>query len=58
MDYTISIFINKSGWLTGQCEQIPETISEGKDMDHIMKNMYSAITEALDIRKDEFLLLY
>jgi predicted RNase H-like HicB family nuclease len=55
MDYTISIYKNKSGWLTGQCEQIPEAISEGENMDHLMKNMYNAITEALDIRKDEFL---
>jgi predicted RNase H-like HicB family nuclease len=55
MDYTISIQKNKNGWLTGQCEQIPEAITEGKDMDHLMKNMYNAITEALEIRKDEFL---
>ena len=55
MNYTISIQKNKNGWLTGQCEQIPEAISEGKDMDHLMKNMYEAITEALEIRKDEYL---
>jgi predicted RNase H-like HicB family nuclease len=55
MNYTISIQINKNGWLTGQCEQIPEAISEGKDIDHLMKNMYDAITEALEIRKDDFL---
>ena len=55
MDYTISIQKNKNGWLTGQCEQIPEAITEGKDMDHLMENMYNAITEALEIRKDEFL---
>jgi len=55
MTYTISIQTNENGWLTGQCEQIPEAITEGKDMDHLMKNMYDAITEALEIRKDEFL---
>jgi predicted RNase H-like HicB family nuclease len=55
MDYTISIQENKNGWLTGQCEQIPEAISEGRDMDHLMKNMYEVITEALEIRKDDFL---
>jgi predicted RNase H-like HicB family nuclease len=55
MEYTISIQKNKNGWLTGQCEQIPEAITEGKDMDHLMKNMYEAISEALDIRKDDFL---
>ena len=55
MNYTISIQKNKNGWLTGQCEQIPEAISEGRDMDHLMKNMYDVITEALEIRKDDFL---
>jgi len=55
MNYTISIQDNKNGWLTGQCEQIPEAITEGRDMDHLMRNMIEAITEALDIRKDEFL---
>ena len=55
MNYTISIQKNKNGWLTGQCVQIPEAITEGKDMDHLMKNMYDVITEALEIRKDEFL---
>jgi len=55
MNYTINIQKNENGWLTGQCEQIPEAISEGRDMDHLMKNMYDAISEALEIRKDEFL---
>ena len=55
MNYTISIQENKNGWLTGQCEQIPEAITEGRDMDHLMKNMYGAITEALEIRQDEFM---
>ena len=52
MKYTISIQKNKNGWLTGQCEQISEAITEGKDMDDLMKNMYSAISEALEMRKD------
>ena len=55
MNYTISIQKNKNGWLTGQCEQIPEAITEGMDMDHLMKNMHEAIKEALDIRKEDFL---
>jgi predicted RNase H-like HicB family nuclease len=55
MDYIINIQKNNNGWLTGQCEQIPEAITEGKDMDHLMENMYDAITEALEIRKEEFL---
>jgi len=54
MNYTISIQENKNGWLTGQCEQIPEAITEGKDMDHLMKNIYFAISEALEIRQDVY----
>ena len=53
MNCIISIQENENGWLTGQCEQIPEAITEGKDMDHLMKNMYDAITEALEIRQDD-----
>ena len=55
MNYTISIQKNKNGWLTGQCEQLPEAISEGKDIDHLMKNMREVIIEALEIRKEDFL---
>ena len=44
MNFTINIQKNKNGWLTGQCEQIPEAISEGKDMDHLMRNMYDPYT--------------
>lgn len=55
MNYTISIQRNRNGWLTGQCEQIPEAISEGENMDILMKNMYEAISEALDMRKEDFL---
>jgi len=55
MNYTISIQKNKNGWLTGQCEQIPEAITEGEDMDSLMKNMYEAIGEALEMRKEDFL---
>ena len=55
MNYTINIQKNKNGWLTGQCEQIPEAITEGKDMDHLMKNMYDVISEALEIRSEDFI---
>ena len=55
MNYTICIQKNENGWLTGQCAQLPEAITEGKDMDHLMRNMYDVITEALEIREDEFL---
>ena len=47
--------ISKDGWFAGQCEQLPEAISEGKDMDDLMENIYSAITEALEFRQEQFI---
>ncbi|MDR2233523.1 MAG: type II toxin-antitoxin system HicB family antitoxin [Tannerella sp.] len=58
MNYSICIQKNKNGWLTGQCEQLPEAITEGKDIDHLMKNMYEAITEALEIRREDLKKFY
>jgi predicted RNase H-like HicB family nuclease len=55
MVYTISIQKNKNGWLTGQCEQLPEAISEGENMDNLMKNMYEVINDALEFRKEDFI---
>ena len=43
MEYTINIKTNKDGWLTGQCEQLPQAISQGKDIDDLMENMKDAI---------------
>ena len=48
MEYTISIEKNKDGWLTGQCEQLPQAISQGKDMDDLMENMRDAIELVLE----------
>ena len=55
MNFTISIQENKDGWLTGQCEQLPEAISQGKDMDDLMINISDAIKEALEMRQEEFI---
>ena len=48
MEYTISIEKNKDGWLKGQCEQLPQAISQGKDMDDLMENMRDAIELVLE----------
>jgi len=55
MEFTISIQKSEDGWLAGQCEQLPEAISQGKDMDELMKNMYEVITDALKFRKEDFI---
>jgi len=55
MEYTIQIKQNpQSGWFIGQCEEIPEAISQGKDMDELMLMMQDAIELALECRRDEF----
>jgi len=55
MEYTIQIKQNpQSGWFIGQCEEIPEAISQGKDMDELMFMMQDAIELALECRRDEF----
>ena len=55
MNFTISIQESENGWLAGQCEQLPEAISQGKDIDELMENIYSAITEALEFRQEQFI---
>ena len=55
MEYTIRIKKDtKSGWLVGQCEEIPEAISQGKDMDELMFMMKDAIELVLECKRDEF----
>ena len=55
MEYTIRIKKDKkSGWLTGQCEQIPEAISQGKDLEELMFMMEDAIKLVLEYKRDEF----
>jgi predicted RNase H-like HicB family nuclease len=56
MEYTIRIKQDsKSGWLTGQCEQLPEAITQGKDMEELMFMMEDAINLVLECKRDEFL---
>ena len=55
MEYTIRIKQDvKSGWLCGQCEQLPEAISQGKDLDELMFMMEDAINLVLECKRDEF----
>jgi predicted RNase H-like HicB family nuclease len=55
MEYTIRIKKDsKTGWLTGQCEQIPEAITQGKDLEQLMFMMEDAIKLVLECKRDEF----
>ena len=35
MEYTIIIQKNANGWYTGQCEQLPEAISQGETLEEL-----------------------
>jgi predicted RNase H-like HicB family nuclease len=55
MEYTIRIKKDsKSGWLTGQCEQLPEAITQGKDLEELLFMMEDAINLVLECKRDEF----
>jgi predicted RNase H-like HicB family nuclease len=54
MEYTISIETNDDGWLTGQCEQLPQAISQGENLEDLMENMQDAIEFVLDYQRDTF----
>jgi predicted RNase H-like HicB family nuclease len=54
MEYTIRIKKNEDGWLSGQCEQLPQAISQGKDLDELMENMKDAIETVLDYQCELF----
>ena len=53
MEYTIIIEKNENGWYTGQCEQVPEAISQGATIDELKENMADAIKMVLDYKKEE-----
>ena len=53
MEYTIIIQKNKNGWYTGQCEQIPEAISQGETLEELKANMADAIKMIIDYKKEE-----
>ena len=54
MEYTIYIETNKDGWLTGQCEQLPQAISQGENFDDLMENMKDAIEMVLEYQREKF----
>ncbi|MBP5540115.1 MAG: type II toxin-antitoxin system HicB family antitoxin [Bacteroidales bacterium] len=53
MEYAIIIEKNSNGWYTGQCEQVPEAISQGATLEELKENMADAIKMVLDYKKEE-----
>jgi len=54
MKYTIYIETNEDGWLTGQCEQLPQAISQGENLNDLMENMKDAIELVLEYQREKF----
>jgi predicted RNase H-like HicB family nuclease len=55
MKYNIYIEKNEDGWLTGQCEQLTQAISQGENLDDLMENMKDAIELVLEYQREKFL---
>ncbi len=53
MEYTIIIQKNANGWYTGQCEQLPEAISQGETLEELKENMADAIKMVIEYKKEE-----
>ena len=53
MEYTIIIEKNANGWYTGQCEQVPEAISQGATIEELKENMADAISMVIEFKKEE-----
>jgi len=54
----IFIATNDDGWLTGQCAQLPQAISQGENLDDLMENMKDAIELVLAYQSEKFLEKY
>ena len=53
MKYNIYIETNEDGWLTGQCEQLPQAISQGENLEDLMENMKDAIGLVLEYQREK-----
>lgn len=59
MKYSVTIEKDaKSGWYVGQCNELPEAISQGATIKELLANMKEAIELEIECRKEETALLY
>jgi len=57
MGYTAIITKTPQGYI-GQCEQLPEALSQGTTIKELLKNLSDAIKLVLEVKKDETLKAY
>ena len=52
MEYTAIIKEIKDGWYMGQCEQIPNAITQGETIEEVKENLREVIPLILDCEKE------
>ncbi len=53
MKYTAIIKKTPDGWFIGQCEQIPEALTQGKSIEEVKENLKDAIRLCLEYKNME-----
>ena len=51
MEYTFRYTKNADGWYSGQCEEVPEAISQAPTLRELKENMVDAIELVFQCRK-------
>jgi predicted RNase H-like HicB family nuclease len=54
MEYTAAIQKTPNGWYIGQCEQIPEALTQGRTIEEVKENLKDAISLVLKDDKEDF----
>jgi len=54
MEYTAIIQKTPSGWYIGQCEQVPEALTQGRTIEEVKENLKDAINLVLEDDKENF----
>ena len=54
MEYTAIIKEIEDGWYMGQCEQMPEALTQGRTIEEVKENLNDAIQLLLEDQKEDF----
>jgi predicted RNase H-like HicB family nuclease len=58
MNFTAIITKTEDGWYVGQCEEIPEAITQAQSLDELKSNLVECVQEAIKIKKEQTKQLY
>ena len=54
MEYTAIITEIEDGWYMGQCEQMPNAITQGETIEEVKENLKDAIQLLLEDQQEDF----